>query len=99
MKLDRRFVADRAVGTHLVVVSAPSLAFCACFVEAEEPIRIQIPRAKFAVEGLNERVVRGLAWSAEVQRDASHVGPVIELLAHELGAIVDSDRLGISELG
>ena len=63
MKLYRRFVADRTVRTHLVVVSMPSLAFCARLVEAEEPVRVQALRSELAVERFDERVVGSIARS------------------------------------
>src|SRR5215210_2135537 len=92
MKLYRRFVADRAVRTHLIVVSTPSLAFCARLVEAHEPVRVQTLRSEFAVERFDEGVISRLSWPAEVERDVLHVRPEIELLANELGSIVDPDR-------
>ena len=98
MKLHRRFVADRTVWTHLVVVSTPSLAFCAGFVEAQKPIRIQAFRSELAVERFDEGIVGRLAWSAEVQRHAFHVRPEIELLADELRTVVDTDRLRVAKL-
>src|SRR5260221_3676763 len=98
MKLDRRFVADRTVWTHLVVVSTPSLAFCARLVERKEPIRVQTFGSELAVERFDEGVVGRFSWPAEVERHALHVGPEIELLADELRAIVDADCLWISEL-
>ena len=98
MKLHRRFIADRAVRTHLVVVSTPSLAFSTCFVEAQEPVGIQAFGSELAVERLDEGIVSRFAWPTEVECHAFHVRPQIELLAHELGTVVDADRLGIAEL-
>ena len=43
------------MGTHLVVVSAPSLAFSGSVVEAHEPVLVQTLRPELAVEGLDER--------------------------------------------
>ena len=68
MKLHRRLVADRAVWTHLVVVSMPSLAFCPRLVEAQEPVRVQAFGPELAVERFDEGIVRRLAWPAEVER-------------------------------
>ncbi|MBB3944004.1 hypothetical protein GGR91_002273 [Sphingorhabdus rigui] len=34
---------------------------------------------------LNERIVRGLARAAEVQRDTMLIGPQIKVLRYELG--------------
>src|ERR1700687_2443855 len=90
-------VADRAVRSHLVVVSTPSLAFSPCLVEAEEPVGVQALGSELAVQGLDEGVVRGLSGSAEVERHVVHEGPQIELLADELGAIVESNGLRVSD--
>ena len=98
MKLHRRFIADRAVRTHLIVVSTPSLAFSTCFVEAQEPVGVQAFGSELAVERLDEGVVSRFAWPTEVECHAFHVRPQIEVLAHELGTVVDADRLGIAEL-
>jgi hypothetical protein len=61
VKLYRRFVADRTVWTHLVMVSAPGLAFCARFVEAHEPVGVQALCSELAVEGFDEGVIRRFA--------------------------------------
>jgi len=99
MKLHRRFVADRTVWTHRVVVSTPSLAFCAGVVETQEPVGVQAFRSELAVERLDEGIVGRFAWPDEVKRYAFHVGPEIEFPADELGAVVDADRLRVAELG
>src|SRR5688572_28476261 len=98
MKLHRRFVADRAVRTHLVVVSTPSLAFSTCLVEAQEPVGVQTFGSELAVERFDEGIVSRLAWPTEVECYAFHVRPQVEILAHELGTVVDAYRLGIAEL-
>src|SRR5665213_1333145 len=98
MKFYRHFVADRTVWTHLIVVSTPSLAFSACFVETEEPIRIQTFRSELAVQRFDEGIVGRFARTAEVERHAFHKGPEIEILADELGAVVQTYRLRITEL-
>lgn len=53
--------------SHLVVISAPSFAFLDRVVEAHESVLVQALRSELAVEGLDERIVRRLARSAEVQ--------------------------------
>ena len=74
-KLLRRFPADRAVRTHVIIVSTPSLSFSPRLVEAEEPVRVQAPRPELAVEGLDEGIVGRLPRAAEVEHDALLVGP------------------------
>jgi hypothetical protein len=41
MKLARRFAAEGAMRTNVVIVSTPSLAFSPSFVEAQEPVGVQ----------------------------------------------------------
>ena len=74
-ELDRALIADRAVGSFLVVVSTPSLAFLHGVVEAHEPVLVQALRPELAVEAFDERIVGRLARPAEVQGDAVLEGP------------------------
>src|SRR5438105_15406109 len=80
MKHCWHLVADRAVRSHLVVVSTPSLAFSACLVEAEEPIGVQALSSKLAVQAFDECIVGRLAGPAEVESDAVLVSPAVERL-------------------
>jgi hypothetical protein len=41
MKLARRFAAEGAMRTNVVIVSTPSLAFSPSFVEAQESVGVQ----------------------------------------------------------
>ena len=66
MKHDRHFVADGAVGSYLIVVSTPSLAFSPRLVEAEEPVGIQALGPELAVQALDEGIVRRLSRATEV---------------------------------
>lgn len=57
MQLSRRFIADRATRSHVVIVSTPSLAFLTRLVEAEtQPsCRLRhIPFGERRVEGCQE---------------------------------------------
>lgn len=74
-ELDRALIADRAVGSFLVVVSTPSIAFSAGVVEGQEPGGVQAFSPDLTVEGLGEGIVSGLARPAEVQGDAVLEGP------------------------
>src|SRR5204862_1313287 len=93
MKHCWHLVADRAVRSDLVVVSTPSLAFSACLVEAEEPIGVQALSPKLAVQAFDECVVGRLAGPAEVESDAAHEGPQVELLTDEFRPIVEPNGL------
>ena len=77
MRLDRGFVADRAVWSLLVVVSTPSLAFSPRIVEAHEPVRVQAFGAELAVERFDEGIVGWLPWPREVERHTPMVGPQV----------------------
>ena len=57
----RRFVADRAMWSYLVVVSTPTLKLFAGVGQRQEPMRVQAFRAQSAVERLDEGVVGRLA--------------------------------------
>ena len=78
MKLYRRFVADRTVWTHLVVVSTPSLAFSPRVVEAHGPVRVEAFCPEFAVERFDEGIVGRFSRSREVECDAALVRPQIQ---------------------
>src|SRR5579864_5170548 len=96
MKRRRHEIADRAVRSDLVVVSTPSLAFSARFVEAEEPVHVQTLSAELAVQAFDEGIVRRLTGSAEVERHVVHEGPEVELSADELRPVVEPNRLRIA---
>ena len=61
-------------------------------------MRVEALGAKPAIESLDERVVRRLAWSGEVERDVVLVRPQIEVAGDELGALIDADRVRITDL-
>ena len=72
-------MADRAMGTFFVVVSAPILHLRSGIVKRQEPVSVQTLGPELAVEGFDKRIVRWLAGSAEVQSDAVRVGPQVEI--------------------
>jgi len=59
-------------------------------------MRVQALGPEPAVKRFDERVVRRLAWPGEVERDASLVGPEIEIPGDELRAQIDADGLRIT---
>ena len=81
MKLYRRFIANGAVWTNLVLVSKPSLAFSTRLIEAQEPVRVQALRPKLPVEAFDDGVVRRLPRSGEVKGHAADEDPKIEFIA------------------
>lgn len=57
----RRFVADRAMWSYLVIVSTPILKLFSSIGHRQEPVRVQAFCAQSTVERLDERVVCRLA--------------------------------------
>ena len=98
MQLNRDVLADPAVWSFLVVVSALILNLRSCVVKAHEPVRIQAFAPELAVEGFDERIVRRLSGSPEVKGDTVRVGPEIEIAGDELASLVNADRLRITDL-
>ena len=84
------------MGPDFVVVSTPILHFLPCVVKAQEPVRVQAFASELAVEGFDEAIVRGFAWSREIQHDTLLVSPDIEIARDKLRSLVDADRLGVS---
>lgn len=82
----------------LVIVLSPILQLFDRIRKAQEPVRIQALGPEPAVEGLDECVVRRFSRPGEVKRDASSIGPQIEIPGDELGALIDPDRIRIANL-
>jgi len=59
---------------------------------------VQVFSPELAVQALDERLVGRLAGPAEVERDAAHKGPQIELSADVFRTIVEPDRLRAPDL-
>ena len=97
MQRDQHLVPDRAVWSHFVVVSTPFLHFAAGIVKAHEPVGVQTLGTELTVEGLDERVVGGLARPREVERDILLISPQIEIPGDEFGALVDADGLRLAD--
>ena len=76
MQQNRGYLTDCAMGSVLVAVPAPILQLFPGVFKAHEPMGIQTFRPQFAVERLDEGVVRGLSGAAEVQRDTVGEGRV-----------------------
>jgi hypothetical protein len=86
------------VRSHLVVVSTPSRAFLPRLVEAHEPVGVQTRVAELVIQALDEGVVGGFTGSAEVERHIVREGAEVELLADELGPVVETNGLRIADL-
>ena len=93
----RRNVADRSVWPILIIVSAPILHLFSRVGKRQEPVRVQAFRPEPAIEGFNERVIRGFAGPREVQCHAMGVCPQVQIPANEFRALVNPDRLRIAD--
>src|SRR6056297_223055 len=93
---NRDVVADRAVGSVLVVVSTPILQLFSGIRKAHEPMCVEAFRTELAVEGLDEAIVCGLSWPREVQRNVVGIGPEIEIAKDKFAAVVNFDRLRVT---
>lgn len=56
-------------------------------------MRVEALGAEFAIEALDEGVVRRFPGPREVEYDAPLVGPKVEILGNELRALVDANGL------
>jgi hypothetical protein len=87
----RRFVADIAVRSYIVVNSTPSLAFSNRLVQAYEPVLLQAFRPELAIEGLDKLIVRCLAGPREVECYAFNICPQIQLSGDKSAPLIDPD--------
>ncbi len=76
----------------LVVVFAPILQLFLRVCKAQEPVCVQTFCSEATVERLDEGVISGLAWSGEVKRYTTLIGPQIQITRYKLVALVDADR-------
>lgn len=85
-------IAHRAVWSMIVVVLTPRFNIVSGIVQSRGPVFVQTRGAKTAVEGLDERVIRGFPRSVEVQGDLAGMRPLIRRLRCNFRAIVHADR-------
>src|SRR5690606_32852867 len=93
--LQRGAAVQRAVWPHLVVVLPPSLDDSPGILEIREPVHVEALVPEPPVEALNECVLDWFARPDEVDRHRRLVGPLVEGLAGELGAVVTDDEFGL----
>jgi hypothetical protein len=67
--------------------------------ESIEPVGIQAFISEAAVEAFDEGVLRGAAWTNEMEAHTAAVRPLVESIRYELRTVVDHDRLRVTELG
>ena len=90
-------MADRPMGSILVVVPAPSLHLFAGVRKRQEPVRVHALGSDPAVERLCKSVVGWLAGPGEVERHAPRGSPQIEVARDGLAALVDPNDLRIAD--
>lgn len=84
--------------SHLVIVPTPSLAFSDRVVEATEQVSVQALRSELVVQGVDERIFRRLAWSAEVQHDTADISSQVQVAGDGYTALVSAERHRIAHL-
>src|SRR5262245_14778751 len=82
--------------TSVIVVDPPALDLMPSVGQIGEPVLVQTLVAELAVEALDERILYGLAWPNEMKLHPYPVGPRVERLARELGAVVYDDAVGLT---
>ena len=84
------------MGSLLVVVAPPFLDAGPGIGQGKEPRGVQALGPEPGVEGLDERVVRGLSGPGEVNLDTVQISPVIEQATGELRAIINPQALRLA---
>ena len=75
---------------------APVIDEQAGFFEGTEPVLVEAVITEGPVKGLDEGVLDGFAGLDVVEMDLAPLGPEVECLARELGAVVTGDGAGCS---
>lgn len=92
--LRRGLTAQRAARTHSGVADPPALDAAPGIVQAAKPMDIQALIAKLPAEALQISVLHRLTRMDEAECNVACVGPGVERLAGELGAVIQRDALG-----
>jgi hypothetical protein len=79
------------VGAAFVVIFSPSFDHSLGLGHRQEPVLLQTLLPKLSVERFDERIIRGLSRTAEVELHAIAGSPPVYGLRQELGTISDSD--------
>ena len=79
------------MGSPAIVVDPPGFDSLLRFRQRPEPLRVEAFVTESAVEAFDEAVLHGLPWWNEVELDASLVGPGVEVVGRELGAVVQAN--------
>jgi hypothetical protein len=74
-ELRRCSVAQSTMRMYAIVIVSPSFCHGPCLVERQEPVLVQALVAKPTIERLDERIICGLSWPAEVKLHAIEGGP------------------------
>ena len=74
-ELRRCLVAQSTMRTNAIVIVSPSFCHGPYFIERQEPMLVQALDTKPTIERLDERIICGLSWPAEVELHAVEGGP------------------------
>jgi hypothetical protein len=88
-----RQLSTRAVGPTVIVIVAPCVDDRLRVRDRLEGVHVEALITESAIETLDQCVLDGLSWANEVQGDATSVGPFVERLRREFGAVIDRDGL------
>ena len=89
-------MADCAVRSLLIVVSAPSLQLFGRVGKRQEPVGVQTFRAEPAIKCFDIGIVGGFSWTREAEHAAALVGPEVHVARDELAALVHANGLWIA---
>ena len=84
-----------------IVMSSPRFHFLLGILQdrnlqGREPVLVQALLPTSPIESLDEGVVRGLTWPAEVQLHSVRVGSLIQTLRREFRSVVHLDAIEVS---
>src|SRR5688572_2806247 len=81
------------MGPTVIVVVAPRIDNRLRVGDGFEAVHVEALISESAIKTLDKRVLHRLAGPNEVQRDTAPIGPFVEGLGREFGAVIDRDRL------
>jgi hypothetical protein len=86
------FQAHSEVWQYEAVILPPVFDHLLGVFQRQEPVLVQALLPELPIELLDERIICGLSWPAEVELNAIEVGPPIQRLRDEFRSVVYTDR-------
>src|ERR1017187_6094949 len=84
-------VAQGAVRAHPVVIDSPVFDGFPRIVQSEKPVLVEAFLAELAMEAFDVTVLHRPSWCDEVQCDLVLIGPLVQSLRGELGAVINDN--------